>query len=152
MSRPSNKVQRRGRVFILGLVFLIAFASCASKDTKLEKGLVGQWHMLAPQPPLSLVAVIYHSDGTYETISKYEQVRLAGLMNVIKEGRVCGTYCVKNGHQVATVNESSMNTISKGVTTSDRIIEVTDNRLVVETQGEKAHFTLSGLALSPGPV
>jgi len=137
MSRLAKKGERTAWVLILGLAFLVAFASCESKDSKLGKKLVGRWHMLNPPPPLLLVAVTYHSDGNYVATSKYEEVRLAGLMNVIKDGNVSGTYCVKDGHLVTTVSESSVNAFKKGLTSSDQILELTDNKLVVETHGGK---------------
>ena len=130
-------VRKEQMVFVLisGLTLLLALAACESKDTMFEKKLVGKWHILNPQPPLLLVVATYHPDGTYVMNSKYEEVRLLGLMNAIKDGSVSGTYCVRDGHLVTIVNESSVNAFKKGLTSSEQILELTDNKLVVQHQG-----------------
>jgi hypothetical protein len=116
---------------------LVSFVSCESKDATLEKQLVGQWHMLNPEAPSLWVSLTYHADGTFVVTSKYEKVRLAGLMNTIKDRIVSGSFCVKNGHVMTTVNESSAQGWKKGETSRHQIRELSQNKLVLETQDGK---------------
>jgi hypothetical protein len=92
-----------------------------------EDKLVGSWELNNDK---IYVVLTLHSDKTFT--SKLEISKLGDM--IIKKGSVSGEWDVKDGYLVTEIKVSNLKGIEPNTKSSDKIIEIKDNKLVLQNQ------------------